>query len=133
MTRTLVLAGALVALVGCVPRDRASLPPDATPRQVLEAYAAALVAGDCGTARTFTTSTFVKGNGELCGDVRVSHVSIDPRPPAAPSDAEVVFATTITTGGSSDGSLPAGDATWFYDLRRQPDGSWRITGGGSGP
>lgn len=53
--------------------------------------------------------------------------------PATPISDEVVFATTLTTGGSTDGSVPASDITWFYTLDRQPDGAWRISSGGSGP
>lgn len=78
------------------------------------------------------TATFSKGNGELCGEARVDGFRIM-GDPATPSSDEVVFATTLTTGGSTDGSVPAGDMTWFYTLERQPGGAWRITGGGSGP
>jgi hypothetical protein len=71
------------------------------------------------------------GNGELCGHTTVRSFAFD-GPPATPSDNEVVFATTLDTTGSA-GSIEPGSLTWFYDLLRQPDGAWRIAGGGSGP
>ena len=49
------------------------------------------------------------------------------------SSLEVVFAKTLTTTGTSDGSVPTGDITWFYALDRTHGGAWRIAGGGSGP
>jgi hypothetical protein len=109
-----------------------SLPPaSAGADVVLDAYLRALVAGDCATGRKLTTATFVKGNGELCGETRVSDYKINPEPGGG--GTEKVYSTTITTSGTSDGSIQAGSMTWFYDLVQQPDGSWRIAGGGSGP
>lgn len=109
-----------------------SLPPaSAGADVVLDAYLRALVVGDCPDGRKLTTATFVKGNGELCGDTHVSDYKINPEP--AGDSTEKVFATTLTTSGTSDGSVGAGTMTWFYDLVQQPDGSWRIAGGGSGP
>jgi hypothetical protein len=40
---------------------------------------------------------------------------------------------TLTTGGSDDGSIQPGRQMWFYQLLRQVDGRWLISGGGSGP
>jgi len=109
------------------------LPPvSAPPDVVLDAYLQALLAGDCATAHTLVTATFIIGNGELCGALTVTAARIDPVGPARPSDHEVVFGTTLTTVGG-DASMPDGEQTWFYDLQRQPDGAWRLTGGGSGP
>jgi hypothetical protein len=98
---------------------------------VLGAYLTALRAGDCDTARALTMSTFVVGNGELCGALHVSAFS-SLTGPATPDDREVVFATTLTTNGDG-ASIPAGDITWFYALDQQPSGAWRLAGGGSGP
>jgi hypothetical protein len=77
------------------------------------------------------TPSFVAGNGELCGVVDV--MAFGPLTgPATPQDGEVVFSTTLTTSG--DGvSILAGDTLWFYTLLRQPDGEWRLAGGGTGP
>ena len=127
----------LAATAACSPAtpvtSAASLPPaSAAPEVVLDAYLRALVAGDCETGRKLATATFVKGNVELCGDTQVSAYRIQPEP-ARPSADETVFATTLTTSGTADGTVQAGDRTWFYSLDRQHDGSWRIVGGGSGP
>jgi hypothetical protein len=129
--RFLFISSVVLIVAGCG-FSRAVLPPDsAPPAAVLDAYLTALNAGDCQTARALVTSTFTIGNGELCGAVRVSAYRVNPTP-ATPADGEVIFATTLTTSG--DGvSIPAGDVSWFYDLLRQPSGTWRIVGGGSGP
>lgn len=121
---------AVAAIAACGPRT--VLPPDsAPPAVVLNAYLTALLAGDCDTARALATPTFFRGNGELCGGPDVS--AFTPlRGPATPRDGEVVFSTTLTTRGG-DGSMPDGDNLWFYSLVRQPNGAWRLAGGGSGP
>ena len=107
-------------------------PPDVPPRDVLIAYLGALVANDCASARQVVLATFTKGDGELCGAVRVTGAHVVDGAPAMPNATEVVFATTLQTEG--DGvSIPAGEITWFVTLQRQPNGAWRITGGGSGP
>jgi hypothetical protein len=122
----------VLALGGCVHGTFVPPPDSAPPATVLEAYLGALVAGDCSAGKVLGVETFGRGSGELCGAATVTKYRIA-GPPATPSDAEVVFATTLTTGGSADGSVPAGDITWFYDLKRQPSGAWRLAGGGSGP
>jgi cellulase/cellobiase CelA1 len=115
-----------------VPSAATLPPPTAAPEVVLDAYLRALVAGDCDTGRKLATATFAKGNGELCGDTHVSAYQINPVP-ARPNAGEVVFSTTVTTTGTADGSILPGAMTWFYSLDQQPDGSWRLVGGGSGP
>ena len=97
----------------------------------LTRYLDALTAGDCAAARQAAAPSFVVGNGELCGAARVSAHST-PENPAATNPNEREFAITLTTGGSADGSIPAGTLTWFYILQRQPDGRWLLTGGGGG-
>ena len=77
------------------------------------------------------TSAFVKGNGELCGGTDVTAYRIDGN--VQPSPDEVIFTTILTTTGDDGRSIPAGEMIWFYSLMRQPDGAWRLTGGGSGP
>lgn len=123
-------------LVGLIVIACASLRPvpsiGAPPRDVLVAYLDALVANDCASARQFVVQTFTKGSGELCGAVRVTRASIVDGDPAMPNPTEVEFATTLTTNGDG-ASIPPGDITWFVVLDRQPNGAWRITGGGSGP
>jgi len=122
----------LVLLLGaCAPA--VALPPDsASPEVVLDTYLRALVAGDCAIGHKLAVGTFSTSNGDLCGSTQVKAYGILGAP-AQPTTDEEVFATTLTTTGTADGTLPAGQITWFYALDRQPNGSWRISGGGSGP
>ena len=133
----LVLALLTLAAAACspampVPSAAPLPPPAAAPEVVLDAYLRALVAGDCDTGRKLATATFRYGSGELCGETHVSAYQVNPVP-ARPSSSYVVFSTTVTTTGTADGSILAGGLTWFYSLEQQPDGSWRLVGGGSGP
>ena len=130
----LILGTGLLALLVAACAPAVSLPTDsASPEVVLDTYLRALVAGDCSTASKLGVGAFKdRGSGNLCGDTRVSAYGLL-GDPARPSSGEQVFATTLTTTGSADGTVPAGEITWFFTLRYQPDGSWRITGGGSGP
>jgi ketosteroid isomerase-like protein len=100
-------------------------------RTVLSVYLKALKAGDCQTARQLTTSTFSVGNGELCGALKVLSYT-EPGQAALPGNGEAIFPVELTVTGG-DGSLRQGENTWFYDLKQQPDGQWRLVGGGSGP
>jgi hypothetical protein len=128
------LLAALVLAVGVVAACRSGavqIPDSAPPAVVLDVYLRALEAGDCDAARALATSTFVVGNGELCGVLDVTGFN-GLTGPAVPRDGEVVFSTTLTTGGD-DRSIQEGDQTWFYTLVRQPNGAWRLAGGGSGP
>ena len=43
----------------------------------------------------------------------------------------MVFSTVLTTAGGDD-SMPDGDHVWFYSLKRQLAGVWRLIAGGSG-
>jgi hypothetical protein len=125
---------ALSLLVACsnTPVRSVPMPPsDATPARVLTTYLQALRAGDCPTARALGTSTFVPGNGELCGHLTVK-ANTPLGTPAERGDGEVIFSTVLTTDGGDD-SMPDGDHIWFYSLKRQPAGMWRLIAGGSGP
>jgi hypothetical protein len=115
------------------PSARASLPPvGASAAVVIDAYLRALVSGDCTAAQALATSAFKPGSGELCGVVKVSSFALN-RDPATPGRDEVIYASVLhVTEGSSDGTIPRGSVTWFYDLKRQ-DGAWKLVGGGSGP
>jgi hypothetical protein len=124
--------GAVVLLAACS-RGGFSPPPDAaTADVVLRAYLQALVQGDCSAGKVLGTPSFGFGNGELCGQTTVSGFSISGSP-ATPNATEVVFATLLTTSGTADGTVPPGSLTWFYDLKQQSNGAWRLAGGGSGP
>jgi len=108
-------------------------PASASPDVVLTAYLDALVHGDCSAGKALGSAHFVQvGGGELCGATQVKSFRIGGAAPSPFSD-EVVYATTLVTTGSADGSVPPGTLTRFYDLKRQSDGAWRLVGGGSGP
>ena len=141
--RIALAAAVLAALAGCGPSVTGSpvasaavesgAPSDpAAPDVVLHAYLDAVRAGDCATASRFVVAaTFRKGTGELCGAIKLSAY----RPngdPIRSSPTEIIYGMTLTGGGSSDGSIPAGDFLWSYDLARQADGAWRIVNGGQG-
>lgn len=121
-----ILTTVVLAACGSLP-----LPDQSPPEVVLHTYLAALKAGDCERAGSLATPTFIVGNGELCGALEVT--AFTPLAgPATPDDREVVFATTLTTRGG-DVSMPDGNHRWFYILIRQPNGAWRLAGGGTGP
>lgn len=122
----------MLVLAACSAAEPVALPArDASSSVVLGAYLRALKSGDCDSAHALAATSFIRGNGELCGAVTVTAYT-QPGTPAAPRDGEVIFSITLTIG-SGDDSLPAGDHTWFYSLDRRPDGAWRLVGGGSGP
>ena len=112
-SRCFILTGAAVLLLAACASPRAStsppasqLPTAASPDVVLRSYLDALVRGDCPTAQALTVPPFGFGNGELCGHTTVRSYAFD-GPPATPSDTEVVFATTLDTTGTADGSIEA--------------------------
>jgi hypothetical protein len=129
-------AACLLCASGCGRESTIRLPdPDAPPDVVLVTYLQALRAGDCPTAQSLVTSTFTIGNGELCGALDVVSFRQPSSPPSAThgdGDGEVVFSTVLTVRGG-DVSMPDGEHVWFYVLRQQDDGEWRLVGGGSGP
>ena len=132
MRRALLGVAVLASCAACETHSTVALPPAGAPaRQVLDTYLQALQAGDCDTAHALAAGTFRSGNGELCGDVDVKTVKVaaDTQVP----DGTITFATQMVTGGSHDGSIPPGQLTWFYSLKKQANGSWRLVGGGSGP
>jgi hypothetical protein len=129
--RLLLVATTLALLGGCGGVPRPSVPADLPPDQVLVTYLQALVAGDCDGARRVTAPTFGKGNGELCGEVRVR--AFEPPDGSAGSDTERVFHIILTTDGDGGQSIDPGRLAWFYSVQRQPDGRWLVAGGGSGP
>ena len=123
------LAAALA--LGACTHAAGALPEDgATPRQVLDAYLLALQAGDCATTQAYAVDRFPT-DGELCGHVNVLSYRSDAYT-SKPSADQVELAATLTIKGG-DQSLQDGDHLWFYTLRRQPTGAWRLSAGGSGP
>jgi hypothetical protein len=123
-----------VAVSGCSFGPNPYLPPaNATPLEVLTAYLEAYKGGRCSWARQLWIDPVPNtGDGDLCGDAQLLSFSVSPEP-ARPTVDIANFATSLTTSGSRDGSVEPGRMTWFFQLNRQADGSWRIEGGGSGP
>jgi hypothetical protein len=109
-----------------------ALPPTSTsPRDVLNAYLNALVARDCWTARALATEDYADVAGNLCGSghVRARGNNLDRTPTLRAGEAE--FMTTLTLAGTDTGN--DGTFDWFYSLRHEPSGAWRVVGGGTGP
>lgn len=132
--RALPVPIALGLLAGCAsaPHAPAALPSaGADARTVLSVYLKALKAGDCQSAHQLTTSTFTVGNGELCGALKVLSYT-EPGQAALPGTGEAIFPIELTVTGADD-SMHDGVNTWFYDLKQQTDGQWRLVSGGSGP
>ena len=125
-----VALATLVGLAACSDAPKSLPSAGATPRQVLEAYLLALQAGDCATTHAYAVDRFLT-DGELCGRVNVLAYRTDPYR-AQPTPDEVVLAERLTIK-DGDQSLPDGDHQWFYTLRRQPSGAWRLSAAGSGP
>jgi hypothetical protein len=126
------LLGTGALLAACSALSLSPPPDSATPDVVLRAYLQALVRGDCSAGKVLGTPSFGLGNGELCGQTRVSSFAINGSP-ATPNASEVVFATQLVTSGTADGTVRPGTLGWFYDLKQQANGAWRLSGGGSGP
>lgn len=93
---------------------------------VLDTYLRALQSGDCTAARAVATPTFKVGNGDLCGEVKVSAFSVDSQP-STPGLDDVVYSTALTTAGNADGTIAPGKTIWFYDLKRH-SGQWKLVG-----
>jgi hypothetical protein len=127
---TAVVSALCLVAAGCTHEPKPLPPNGATPRQVLDAYLLALQAGDCGTTHEYAVDRFL-ADGELCGRVNVLAYRTDAYH-AQPEADEVVLADTLTVRGG-DQNLPDGDHLWYYTLRQQPNGAWRISAGGSTP
>lgn len=131
--QALSVALALGLLAGCASTSNApiALPSaGADARTVLSVYLEALKAGDCQTASKLATATF-SGNGELCGHLKVQSYT-EPDQSALPGNGEAEFSTELSVTGA-DASMHNGKNTWFYILKQQTDGQWRLVSGGSGP
>src|SRR5688572_1515723 len=83
-----VFGAAVLGLAGCAGATVSPPPDSAAPDVVLGVYLDALVRSDCSAGRTLATSTFVFGNGELCGHTTVSAFAVDGAP-AQPNPTQV--------------------------------------------
>ena len=135
MSRALVvwcLVG--LTLVGCS-RPGVPMPADdASPEQVVRAYADAVHARDCDTADALVTDP----GQSWCGDVDIAELTVTSTTREARAtetgDGSTVtrVRVDITTRGG-DESLPDGEFQWSYLLDRSgPGGAWRIDDQGMG-
>lgn len=106
----------------------------ADPGRVVRGYLDAAVADDCdGAAGYWVQPEPGYLRGDLCS-LGVSSYEIDGADrDTSPSADQRVVAATLTTGGNCDLTVPAGQVLWFFQVLKQPDGSWQIAQGGSGP
>lgn len=122
------------------PEPSASVAPSPVPPSfsyppvaVVQSYLDAFQEGDCTAARrVWLTAQPSVGDGDLCPDTTLMGYRLDPAP-AVISDTEQEFSATLTTTGTDDRSVAPGDTIWFYDVKKQPDGTWLIASAGSGP
>ena len=105
-----------------------SLPADASPTQVLEAYLATVKAGNCAGAQTFETP---KHNGPMCNGAQLeSYGPLSSGDPALyGNNAEFCLPVTV----SGDQVYGAGFSSDCFVLTQQPDGRWLVAGDGPGP
>jgi hypothetical protein len=118
-----------MVLAGC---SATELPPaNASAREVLDAYLVALRAGDCTAAHALSTEKMLNRNGDLCGRVEISKTRVEGNPVELDAGS-LTYETTLTVT-DADESMHDGENTWFYSLKREDDGAWRVAGGGTGP
>ena len=119
-----------LVITACRASAPVALPSDgAAPNVVLVAYLGALVRGDCTTARALSTSEFVKTD-PWCLAPHVTSFSLPGL--GYNGDTEVGYSAQITTERSGE-PFRDGEHTFFYQLRRDPGGPWRLAGAGTGP
>ena len=129
------VAGLLVLTAAACSRTTVSRPPDdASPEQVVRAYADAVHAGDCGTAGALVADR----SQSWCGDVDITALTVtgttQERKATESGDGPMIQRVWVdlTTVGA-DASLPDGERQWSYLLDRTgPNGAWRIYDQGMG-
>lgn len=137
-----LLLGIVALLPGCsgaTPSPEALVPPtappildDATgPRGVLEVFLKTLVIHDCAAAMELSTPAGFAEVGGFCERINVVDFVIRGDAMSDHPDA-VTFATRLTIDGANDVMAP-GDHAVFFSLAREPDGPWRVSGGGTRP
>ena len=129
------VAGALVLTVAsCARADVVTLPDDATPEQVVRAYADAVHAGDCDTAQALVSDR----SQSWCGTTDITALTVTgttrERRSTESGDGPVVQRVWVSlTSRGGDASLPDGELMWSYLLDRTgPKGAWRIYDQGMG-
>ena len=129
------MASALSLTIAACSTARVPIPPDdATPEQVVQAYADAVHARDCKTAEALVNNQ----RQSWCGSIDITALKvIELTQERKATDSgkgpmiERVWVSLTSQGG--DISLPDGDHVWSYLLDRTgPNGAWRIYEQGTG-
>lgn len=107
------------------------MPDAATPRDVLEVFLKSFAIGDCAVTRELSTPSGFMQVGGFCDRIHVVDFEILGDGSASGPDA-ITFGTSLTIDRGTDVLRP-GDHTVFFSLGREPNGPWRVTGGGTGP
>lgn len=96
----------------------------ASPEEVLSAYIAATRDGRCDLASTLIAG----GHPPVMCQIRPNQVGLR-------SGSQAASGTVLVTmkGGGADVYTGGSGLPWFIHLAQQTDGSWKITGEGSGP
>lgn len=122
-----VVAGLFVSGVVVVPGHVAMPPADASPRQVVSAYVAAMNAHDCDTAKRLSATEGVDETALWCGDI--AHLSVSfPEKYSVNRRGRVDMLVVLDIHWRpfhNDGTVPQGPYTWEYLLRRV-HGAWRV-------
>jgi hypothetical protein len=129
------MSGALVLVIAsCARADVPAPPDDATPEQVVQAYADAVHAGDCDTAQALVADR----SQSWCGDTDITALKVtgttQERKSTESGDGPVIQRVWVNlTPRGGDASLPDGELMWSYLLDRTgPNGAWRIYDQGMG-
>ena len=132
---TAAMAGALVLTLASCARDTVPTPrDDATPEQVVRAYADAVHAGHCDTAQALVNEP----DQSWCGDTDITALTVTgttQEPKATESgDGPMIQRVWVNlTPRGGDETLQDGELMWSYLLDRTgPNGAWRIYDQGMG-
>ncbi|HQZ37384.1 MAG TPA: hypothetical protein PK020_23365 [Ilumatobacteraceae bacterium] len=128
-------SGALALTVASCAKTNVPVPPDdASPDQVVRAYADAVHAGDCDTAQALV----VDRSQSWCGDTDITAMQVtgttQERKSTESGDGPMIQRVWVNlTPRGGDASLPDGEMMWSYLLDRTgPNGAWRIYDQGMG-
>lgn len=123
-----------VSLSACS-TDRLPMPPDdATPEQIVQAYAKAVHTGDCGAAMALVEDRQESwcGNTDILA-LKVTDRTQERRQTEAGDGPMIERVWVRMSGRNGDASLPEGDYMWSYLLDRTgPNAAWRIYDQGMG-
>ena len=129
------MSGALVLVIAsCARADVPAPPDDATPEQVVQAYAEPVHAGDWDPARALAADQTKSGGGAPAIIALKVTGTTQERKSTESGDGPVIQRVWVNlTPRGGDASLPDGELMWSYLLDRTgPNGAWRIYDQGMG-